>query len=98
MLLETFINSPSLYFIMVTKKKTKKKVSQGLAIAALLINVLLIPGLGTIIAGRKSEGLFQLILLIIGIALSFFLIGIPIVILVWIWGLVTGIQLIKEAE
>ncbi|HII13769.1 MAG TPA: hypothetical protein HA360_01710, partial [Nanoarchaeota archaeon] len=73
-------------------------VSQGLAIAALLINVLLIPGLGTIIAGRKSEGLFQLILLIIGIALSFFLIGIPIVILVWIWGLVTGIQLIKEAE
>ena len=83
---------------MVTKKKTKKKVSQGLASAALLINVLLIPGLGTIIAGRKSEGLFQLILLIIGIALSFFLIGIPIVILVWIWGLVTGIQLIKEAE
>ena len=83
---------------MVTKKKTKKKVSQGLAIAALLINVLLIPGLGTIIAGRKSEGLFQLILLIIGIALSFFLIGIPIVILCWIWGLVTGIQLIKEAE
>jgi len=83
---------------MVTKKKTKKRVSQGLAIAALLINVLLIPGLGTIIAGRKSEGLFQLILLIIGIALSFFLIGIPIVILVWIWGLVTGIQLIKEAE
>ncbi|HIH15271.1 MAG TPA: hypothetical protein HA294_01070 [Nanoarchaeota archaeon] len=58
----------------------------------------MIPGLGTIIAGRKSEGLFQLILLIIGIALSFFLIGIPIVILVWIWGLVTGIQLIKEAE
>lgn len=80
------------------EKKTTKKVSQNLAIAGLLINVLLIPGLGTIIAGRSSEGLFQLILLVVGIALSFFLIGIPIVILVWIWGLVSGIQLIKESQ
>ncbi|MSR85774.1 hypothetical protein EXS74_00080 [Candidatus Woesearchaeota archaeon] len=79
-------------------KKTKKKVSQSMAIAALLLNVLLMPGLGTIIAGRTSEGLLQIILLVVGIALSFFLIGIPIVILVWIWGLVTGVQLIKEAE
>ncbi len=81
-----------------TKKTTKKKVSQSMAIAALLLNVLLMPGLGTIIAGRTSEGLLQIILLVVGLALSFFLVGIPIVILVWIWGLVTGVQLIKEAE
>ena len=81
-----------------TKKTTKKKMSQNMAIAALLVNVLLMPGLGTIISGRTSEGLLQLILLVLGLALSVFLIGIPIVILVWVWGLVTGIQLIKEAQ
>lgn len=80
------------------KKITKKKMSQNMAIAALLVNVLLMPGLGTIISGRTSEGLLQLILLVLGLALSVFLIGIPIIMLVWVWGLVTGIQLIKEAQ
>lgn len=81
-----------------TKKTTQKKLSQGVAIAALLINVLLMPGLGTIIAGRTSEGILQLILLVLGMALSLFLIGIPLLMLVWIWGLITGIQLIKESQ
>ncbi len=76
--------------------KKRKRVSQNIAIAGLLLNVLLMPGLGTLIAGRTSEGLMQISLLVIGLALSIFFIGIPIVILVWIWGLITGIQLIKE--
>jgi len=60
--------------------------------------ILVFPGLGTIIGGRTTEGIYQIVLFIAGIALSFILVGIPIVIGVWIWALVSGIQLIKEAE
>ncbi|MBS3146023.1 hypothetical protein J4414_04445 [Candidatus Woesearchaeota archaeon] len=75
-----------------------KRPTQGIAIAALLLNILVFPGLGTIIGGRTTEGIYQIVLFIAGIALSFILVGIPIVIGVWIWALVSGIQLIKEAE
>lgn len=76
----------------------KKKPSQGIAIAALLLNILVLPGLGSLIGGRTTAGVLQLVLFIIGIPLSFILVGIPLVIAMWIWGLVTGIQIIKEAE
>ena len=33
----------------------KKKPEQGLAIAALLLNVLILPGLGSLIAGKTKE-------------------------------------------
>ena len=83
---------------MKVQKKKAKKCTQSIAIAALLINVLLFPGVGTIVGGRTSQGLLQMILFLIGVGLSFFLIGIPIIVVVWIWGLISGIQLIKEAE
>lgn len=76
----------------------KSKPSQGIAIAGLLVNVLVIPGLGSIIGGRTNEGIIQLILFLVGIPLSFVLIGIPIVFASWVWALVTGIQLVKDAE
>ena len=76
----------------------KKKPSQGIAIAALLLNILVLPGLGSLIGGRTTEGIIQLVLFIIAIPLSFILIGIPLLIAMWIWALVTGIQIIKEAE
>ena len=74
------------------------KVSQGMAIAALLLNILVLPGLGSLIAGRTREGVIQLVLYIIGIPLIFVLIGIPIMIGAWIWGLVTGIQIVQDSE
>jgi TM2 domain-containing membrane protein YozV len=76
----------------------RKKPSQGIAIAALLLNILVLPGLGSLIGGRTTEGIIQLILFIIGIPLCFILIGIPLISAMWIWALVTGIQIIKEAE
>ncbi len=77
----------------------KKKVSQGLAIAALLLNILILPGLGSIVGGRTNPGVTQLILFLIGIPLIFvFFIGIPLMIAMWIWGLITGIQIIKESQ
>ena len=78
--------------------RKKKKPSQGIAIAALLLNILILPGLGSLIGGRTTEGVIQLVLFIVGIPLSFVLIGIPLVIAMWIWALVTSVQIIKEAE
>lgn len=74
----------------------KKKPSQGLAIAGLIVN-LFIPGLGSIIGGRTSTGVIQLVLYIISWPLSIILIGIPLMLAMWIWALVTGIQMVKEA-
>lgn len=75
-----------------------KKPSEAIAIAALLLNILVLPGLGTIIAGRTSTGTTQLVLFLIGIPLTLILIGIPLMIGAWIWGIVTGIQLVKESQ
>ena len=94
------------------KKKNKKKISEGMAVIALLLNILLLPGLGTLIAGRITTGIIQVVLLflswiliVVGVLFLAFLIGIPILIIgcllslsVWIWSLITGIQLIKEAQ
>jgi len=75
-----------------------KKPSLGTAIAGLLVNILILPGLGSIIGGKTKSGVIQLILFIVGIPLSFLLIGIPLVIAMWIWGIVTGVELIQEAK
>jgi TM2 domain-containing membrane protein YozV len=76
----------------------KKGPSQGIAIVALLLNILVLPGLGTLIAGRTTPGVIQLVLFLIGIPLSLVLIGIPLMIGMWIWALVTGIQIVQEAS
>lgn len=75
-----------------------KKPSQGIAIAALLLNILTIPGIGSLVGGRTSTGVIQLVLSIIAIPLMFVLIGIPLYLGMWIWGIVTGVQILKEAE
>ena len=94
------------------KEQARKKPSQAIAIVALLINLLILPGLGSIIGGRNKEGIFQLSLLIggtvifiIGIPLLIVLVGMPLIALgtimafaAWVWGIVTGVQLIRESE
>lgn len=74
----------------------KAPPTQGIAVVALLLNIFLWPGLGSIIAGR-SEGWGQGFLFLFGIPLTLLLIGIPMLIGAWIWGIVTGVDLINEA-
>lgn len=111
---------------MATKKKAKKQYkaklvkpekeeccSEGktLQIIGLIVNIIILPGLGSIIGGRIKTGIWQLVIFLIGmcmvfigIPLSFILIGIPILIVggcltfaVWVWGIVTGVQMIQES-
>lgn len=51
-----------------------------------------IPGLGSIVNGNTGVGVAILVLNIIGLMLSLVLIGIPLVIGTWIWGLVDAYQ------
>lgn len=69
-----------------------------MAIVGLLLNVFVLPGLGSLVAGKTKTGIWQIVLVVLGVPLSIVLVGIPMMFAAWIWGLVTGIQLIKEAE
>jgi TM2 domain-containing membrane protein YozV len=49
-----------------------------------------IPGLGSMVSGNGGIGALILCLNILGWTLSFFLVGVPLVIGSWIWGLVNA--------
>jgi TM2 domain-containing membrane protein YozV len=66
------------------------------AMAGLLLN-LLFPGLGSLVAGKTWEGISQLVLISIGVPLSFIVIGIPICVAAWGWALSTGIRAVNES-
>mgnify|MGYP006304891171 CR=1 FL=1 len=91
-------------------KQKKKKISENLAITSLILNIVILPGLGTIIGGKQKDGIWQIVLYLGGFILGLLLtitiigaiIGIPILfgapIAAWIWGIVSGIELIRESE
>ncbi|MGB0652592.1 MAG: hypothetical protein ACPGQL_05280 [Thermoplasmatota archaeon] len=82
-----------------------RPVSQGIAIVALILNIMVWPGLGSLIAGEQI-GWAQGFLYLLGLFLTIFgwilfivggFIGIALLIGVWIWGIVTGIDLIRRS-
>lgn len=64
-------------------------------IVALIAN-LIFPGVGTLIVGKVGSGVIQLVLYIVGLILTFTfigaIVGVPICIGVWIWGLVSVVR------
>jgi len=80
-------------------KPARKQKSIGLAIVALILNLLL-PGIGSLIGGRIKIGIMQLILIIISLVLSLFYTWISLLIwfIAWIWAIVTGVILVKRAS
>jgi len=79
-------------------KSKEKKVSPTRAILTLIINVLILPGLGTIVAKQYKKGTWQKILSLISLPLMWVIIGFPIFIAVWIWALITSIKIIEKAS
>lgn len=78
-----------------------RAVSEGMGIAALILNILVWPGLGSLVAGAQkgwAQGFLFLGGLLLTITLIGAVLGIPMVIGAWIWGIVTGIELIQGRE
>jgi TM2 domain-containing membrane protein YozV len=58
---------------------------------SLLVSFFL-PGVGSMVNGDSGTGVVILVLYLVGIATAVFLIGIPLAIGVWIWGLIDAYQ------
>jgi TM2 domain-containing membrane protein YozV len=71
--------------------------AEGSAVAAMVLNVC-IPGVGSLMAGRISTGVAQLLLCLLGLPLMIVLIGFPMVLASWVWSLVTGIHILEESR
>lgn len=82
-----------------------KKDEKNKAILALIVNLVL-PGVGSLLGGKIGSGIGQIALSGIGLFLTVssvvtfvgFMLGIPLMIVGWIWALVTGIMLVSEAK
>ena len=72
-------------------------VTKNQGIAALLLNIFILPGLGTVIWGEKKTGWFQLVLALVSIPLMLILVGFLTWFCVWVWGIVSGVQILKSA-
>jgi hypothetical protein len=73
-------------------------VTRGQAVAAMMLNAMVCPGVGSIVGGRVRTGLSQLSLFLLGLPLIVVAIGLPMIVAAWIWGLTTGAQLLTEAR
>jgi TM2 domain-containing membrane protein YozV len=71
-----------------------------MAIAALIINFFF-PGIGTLMVGKVIPGIMQLIMTLVGIILNFTIIGaivgIPLCLAAWIWGLISAGTAVQKA-
>ncbi len=83
-------------------KKDSKK-DNTLQIVGLILNIILLPGLGTLIGGgkqRTTHGILQLVFFVVGIIFCITIIGIifgiPLMIAMWIWALIDGINMVQE--
>ena len=77
-----------------------KPIEQSTAILALVLNIIVWPGLGSLIAGENvgwTQGLLNLLGLVLIFTIIGMIIGIPLMIAMWVWGIVTGVQLINRA-
>ncbi|HLD10446.1 MAG TPA: hypothetical protein VJB89_00020 [Candidatus Nanoarchaeia archaeon] len=92
------------------KKRVVKKTIQEIkqvkskrltwAIVGLVINAAFLPGLGSLIIGKTKTGLLQLLLVILGVVLCLtivgIVIGIPLLVGTWVWGIVTCVKVIQN--
>jgi len=82
----------------VQMKDNKMKKSMGLAIAALILNVFILPGLGTLIGGKTKTGVWQIVIAILSIPLMVIFVGFITFFLVWVWGIISAARLIEQAK
>jgi len=76
----------------------RRRVSSGQAVASMMLNAIVCPGVGSLVGGKTATGLAQLCLFLVGLPLAVIAVGLPLVLGAWVWGIATGAQLIAEAR
>jgi len=74
-----------------------KQLTSGMAALVIVMNFVL-PGVGTLIGGRTTEGVLQVVFFVLSAPLMLFFVGFPLAIAMWIWALVCSIQIASEAR
>ena len=84
---------------MVKKNKKEDKTNKIIALVANIV----VPGVGSLIAGKKTKGIIQLVVGVFGWLLVILLgwliiglIGIPMMIGVWLWAVIESVQDLME--
>lgn len=72
--------------------------TESTALAGLLVNVFFLPGVGSLIGGKTNAGVLQLLMFVLGLPLCLVVVGFPMMIGAWIWGLVSGVNMLAEAK
>lgn len=86
-----------------TKRRTqikKQNKSLTLAVIGLILNIFPFPGIGSMVAGKTRAGISQFVLGMVGVILTLVYTGVGFVltIIAFVWGIVTGINLINEGK
>ncbi len=94
----------------------KSKPSMAVAIIALFVNLFIpvIAGLGTIIGGRIKHGIIQLLVIWLGVLVTFIgffvavaspmtgvlvaMLGSLMVLAGWVWAIISGVLIVREAS
>jgi hypothetical protein len=76
----------------------QQTVSPGTAALGLFLNAMVCPGVGSLIGGRTAAGVAQLSLFLIGLPLAVLHVGLPLIMVAWVWGIATGATMISESH
>jgi hypothetical protein len=78
--------------------ETRERVSPARATAALFVNALVCPGIGSMVGGRNAVGVAQMSLFMVGLPLAVVNVGLPLLAAAWAWGIFSGAKLVSEAS
>jgi len=78
-----------------------KPISMGVAVVGLILNILVWPGLGSLVGGEMigwAQGFLALLGIFLILTIVGIVFGVPLIVGMWIWGIVTGVQMINRAS
>ncbi|MCH8519799.1 MAG: hypothetical protein LAT82_03520 [Nanoarchaeota archaeon] len=73
-------------------------VDKSTAILGLVLNIVVLPGIGSILAQQRNIGIIQIFVSLISFPLMYYYIGFITFSMVWIWGIITGVQIINSVN
>ena len=70
---------------------------QTRAVIGIVLNLIIMPGLGTIVGGDTRTGLWQIFLVIVGAVTAAWLVGFILIFAAWVWAIVSSVEQLQRA-